>query len=415
MTESARQHQSVSQLNFNQEPVATYPSTGIKWKRARYFMYMLLGWHVLALSGCHKHKEHAESAHHKVVVTTPKQMDVVVTQQYVCQIHSHRHIEIRALQEGYLEKITVKEGQFVKAGDVLFKVIPTLYKTKLDAEKAEAELAQLELNNTKRLHEQKVVSIQEVALFEAKLTRAKAKVAQAEAELNFTIVKAPYDGIIDRLRQQQGSLVKKEDLLTTLSDNSLMWVYFNVPEARYLEYMSTTSQENQKVDSVNNRKILQQYADDKDSSEIELVLANGSRFSQNGKIGAIEADFNNETGNIAFRADFPNPDGLLRNGQTGNVLIHQKLHDALVIPQRATFEILDKRYVFVVDEENVVHQREIIIEQELDDIFVIKKGLDLNDRIIVEGVRQVHHGDRISDFETRTADEVLSKQKYHSE
>ncbi|MBL8822722.1 MAG: efflux RND transporter periplasmic adaptor subunit [Planctomycetia bacterium] len=387
----------------------------IRLKRTSYCLWMLLGWLVLTLAGCNKHKEHSESVHHKVVVTTPKQMDVVVTQQYVCQIHSHRHIEIRALQEGYLEQIPVKEGQTVKAGDVLFKVLPTLYKTRLDAEKAEAELALLELNNTKRLHEQKVVSIQEVALFEAKLARAKAKVAQAEAEFNFTIVKAPYDGIIDRLRQQQGSLVKKEDLLTTLSDNSLMWVYFNVPEARYLEYMSNSDQEKQSTDSVNNRKILQRYPDDKDNRQIELVLANGSKFSQTGKIGAIEADFNNETGNIAFRADFVNPDGLLRNGQTGNVLIHQKLHDALVIPQRATFEILDKRFVYVLDKDNVVQQREIVIEQELDDIFVIKKGLDAKDRFVVEGVRQVHHGDKVSDYELKEADEVLSKQKYHSE
>jgi len=371
---------------------------------------------LLALPGCNKHKEHSEAVHHKIVVTSPKQMDVVVTQQYVCQIHSYRHIEIRALQEGYLEQIPVKEGQVVKAGDVLFKVMPTLFKTKLDAEKAEAELAQLELNNTRRLYEQKVVSIQEVALFDAKLARAKAKVAQAEAELNFTIVKAPYDGIIDRLRQQQGSLVKKEDLLTTLSDNSLMWVYFNVPEARYLEYMSGKDREKSIIESVNNRKIIKQMNDDdKEGRQIELVLANGSKFPHSGAIGAIEADFNNETGNIPFRADFPNPQGLLRNGQTGNVLIHRKLQNAIVIPQRATFEILDKRYVFVIDKENVAQQREIMIEQELDDIFIIKKGLEVNDRIVFEGVRQVHNGEKVSDIETRSADEVLAKQKYHSE
>ena len=98
-----------------------------------------------------------------------------------------------------------------------------------------------------------------------------------------------------------------------------MWVYFNVPEKQYLEYMA-------------NRK---QHEEDK----IELVLANQTKFPQPGKLGAIEGQFNNETGNIAFRADFPNPDGLLRHGQTGTILIHRKVHDAIVIPQRATFEI----------------------------------------------------------------------------
>ncbi len=111
-----------------------------------------------------------------------------------------------------------------------------------------------------------------------------------------------------------------------------MWVYFNVPEARYLEYMADPEQ-------------------DKEEQKIELVLANGNKFPQTGKIGAIEANFNNETGNIPFRADFPNPDGLLRHGQTGNVLIHRTLKNALVIPQRATFEILDKQYVYVVDKD----------------------------------------------------------------
>ena len=231
--------------------------------------------------------------------------------------------------------------------------------------------------------------------YEAKLAKAKAKAKLAEAELNFTNVKAPFDGIIDRLHEQQGSLVKEGDILTTLSDNSVMWVYFNVPEARYLEYMADLDQ-------------------DKEDQKIELVLANGNKFPQTGKIGAIEADFNNETGNIPFRADFPNPDRLLRHGQTGTVLIHRTLKDAIVIPQRATFEILDKRYVYVVDKDDVVHQREIVVQNELDDIFVIKKGLDVNDKIVLEGVRQVRDGEKV-EYEFRKPEEVLANLKYHAE
>jgi membrane fusion protein (multidrug efflux system) len=155
-----------------------------------------------------------------------------------------------------------------------------------------------------------------------------------------------------------------------------MWVYFNVPEARYLEYRAGLGL-------------------DKEDPKIELVLANGRKFPKTGKIGAIEAKFNNETRNIPFRADFENPDDLLRHGQTGNVLIHRTLPNALVIPQRAVFEVLDKRYVYVVDKEDVVHQREIVVQNELEDSFVIKKGLDVNDRIILEGVRQVHDGDKV--------------------
>ncbi len=148
--------------------------------------------------------------------------------------------------------------------------------------------------------------------------------------------------------------------------------------------------------------------------QIELVLANDSTFQQRGKIGAIEADFNNETGNIAFRADFPNPNGLLRHGQTGTVLIHRVLKNAIVIPQRATFEILAKRYAYVVGEDDVVHQREIVIQNEMDDIFVIEEGLEEGEKIVLEGIRQVRDGEKV-EYEFRDPDEVLGHLKYQAE
>jgi membrane fusion protein (multidrug efflux system) len=342
--------------------------------------------------------EHEEEAHrekHKILGTSPKAKDVILTQEYVCQIHSQRHINVRALEGGYLEQILVKEGQAVKKGDLLFKVVPVLYQARLDAEQAEAQLAQLEFNYSKKLFEDKVVSQNEVFLHGAKLAKAQAKAKLAGAELNFTNVRAPFDGIVDRLHEQLGSLVEEGSVLTTLSDNSVMWVYFNVPERRYLEYMASLNE-------------------NKEDPKIELVLANGNKFSQTGKIGAIEAKFNNETGNIPFRADFPNPNGLLRHGQTGKVLIHSVLKDAIVIPQRATFEVLNKRYVYVVDKDDVVHQREVAIQNEIDDIFVVNKGVGVGDRIVLEGIREVHDGEKV-EYEFRQPELVMAKLKYHAE
>ncbi|MBN9517121.1 efflux RND transporter periplasmic adaptor subunit [bacterium] len=351
---------------------------------------------LLALPACHKHGEHqGHHEHHKIVATSPMVKDVTLTQQYVCQIHSQRHISVRPLVNGYLEAISVKEGQAVKEGDTLFTVLPVLYKATLDAEMAEARLADIEYQNTKRLFDQKVVSIQEVMLFEAKLAKAQAKVKKAEAEMQFTTVKAKFDGIIDRLHEQQGSLVKESDVLTTLSDNSVMWVYFNVPEARYLDYMAHRMH-------------------DRESEQVELVLANGSKFQYPGRIAAIEAKFNNETGNIPFRADFPNAGGLLRHGQTGTVLLHRKMHGAVVIPQRATFEILDRQYVFVIDKDSVVRQREIKVLHEQEDVYVIGSGVGPDDRIVIEGVREVHDGEKV-EYEVRAADQILGKQKFHAE
>ena len=359
-------------------------------------------------------KEQAHGEEHKIVVTSPEAKDVLIRRQYVCQIHSQKHINVCALENGYLQEILVREGQAVKKGDSMFKILPTLFQAKLDAKLAEAQLAQLERDYSKKLSAENVVSKNEVALKTAKLAQAKAEADLARAELNFTNVRAPFDGIADRLQQQLGSLIKEGDILTNLSDNRVMWVYFNVPEARYLEYMSLRGKRDE-------------------DERIELELAGGTKFQHTAKIGAIEATFNNETGNIPFRADFPNPDGLLRHGQTGTVVMHYKLKDAIVIPQRATFEILAKRYVYVVSGDDgdddhkgddkvedghmkhgVVHQREVVVQNELDDVFVIQKGLEVGDRIILEGIRQVRDGDKV-EYEFLAPEKALGNLKYHAE
>jgi membrane fusion protein (multidrug efflux system) len=303
---------------------------------------ILLGLVSLSLSGClsqsesqaavesgsHGEQGEAEQHAHTIVVTSPVRKDVISTQPYVCQIHSCQHIEVRALEGGYLQQICVKEGQTVKKGELMFKILPTLYQARLDSEEAEVQRVQIELDNAEALLKKNYVSAPEIALKKAEVAKAKAKLALARAELSFTDVVASFDGIVDRQRTQLGSLIQEGDVLTTLSDNSLMWVYFNVPERQYLQYKAELDKDDGSTEHL----------------QIELRLANGQIFPQHGKIGAIEADFNNTTGNISFRADFPNPAGLLRNGQTGTVLIHTTLDNVVVIPQRATFEILAKRY-----------------------------------------------------------------------
>ena len=353
-----------------------------------------------------------EDHSHQILATSPVRKNVIGTQQYVCQIRSCQHIEVRALEGGYLEEINIKEGQVVKKGDSLFKILPVIYQANLNSEIAEVARMQIEVDNAEGLLKKGYISQQEYALKQASLAKVKAKLELAKAELAFTDVRAPFDGIVDRQKKQLGSLIEAGDMLTTLSDNSLMWVYFNVPEARYLEYKTEL---NKAVSangdgSTSNQNDLQANG----QLKIELKLANHQIFNQPGKIGAIEADFNNTTGNIAFRADFPNPEGLLRNGQTGTILIHRTIHDALVIPQRATFEILAKRYVYVVDQDNVVHQRDITIESEQDDVFVIAGGLKEDDKIILEGIRQVRDGDK-AEFEFRNPEEVLKNLKFHAE
>ena len=364
---------------------------------------VLLGFSCLVWTACSgTQREGEEPNQHVIVVTSPMAQDVVITNPYVCQIHSRRHVDIRVMEEGYLDRIAIQEGQAVKQGDVLFRVIPTLYKAKLDAALAQADYAKVQYLKTQDLLRNKVVSTAETKLYKDKWAEAQAKAELAEAELKFSEVRAPFDGIIDRLYQQQGSLVTKDTLLTTLSDNSVMWVYFNLPEARYLEYKRQDSSS-----SPSQLKLA--------NTRIELRLADGSPFNQTaGDVVTVEGQFNNETGNIQLRADFPNPDGLLRHGETGTVLIHKTQKHAIVIPQRATFGLLDRTYVWVVGEDHVVHQRLITIQHELEDIFVVKSGVSVSDKIVLGGVRQVHEGEKVN-YEYRAPQEVLAHLKFHAE
>lgn len=330
----------------------------------------------LTPGGCHQHKEETahEAAEAKLVVTRPLKRDTVVKREYVCQIRSCRNIEVRALERGYLQEIHVKEGQHVNEGEPMFKILPLVYQAELKSAEAEALAAQVEFENTRRLAENKVVSDTELALAKAKLQKVQAVMNLAQTHLGFTEIKAPFPGLMDRLLLRKGSLVEEGDQLTSLSDNSEMWAYFNVPEAEYLEYASTPQPD--------------------DVKNVSLLMANGKVFSQPGRINVIEAEFNSETGTIPFRADFPNPDGLLRHGETGSIEMRKLVKDAIVIPQKATFEILDHHYVFIVGEDGVLTQQRVHISEELEDLFIISEGLTEKDQIVLEGIRQARSGEK---------------------
>lgn len=311
----------------------------------------------------------------RLMVSNPIVQDTMITRTYVCQIHGSKHIELRALEQGYLQHILVNEGQTVTVGQSMFKILPNVYEAEFQKMKAEAEIVRIEYQNTKMLADQNVVSSNELALAKAKLNKAMAEVKLAETHLDFTNIKAPFSGIMDRLHVQEGSLLEEGELLTTLSDNKHMWVYFNVPEVEYLDYITKKkSQTDQRVN---------------------LQMANGQIFAHSGTVSTIEGEFNPETGNIQFRADFPNPDKILRHGETGNILMHLPVQNALIIPQKATFEILDEKYVYVVTSENRLQQKRIEVAEELPHLYIIRSGLSPTDKVLLEGLRRVKNGQEI--------------------
>ncbi len=339
----------------------------------------------ICFTSCSSHEEEKEEAL-KFQVTSPLRRDTLIRRNYVCQIRAIQHIELRALEKGYLQHIYVDEGKLIQQGQQMFQIMPMLYRAELQKAEAEAKFAEIEYLNTKQLADSNVVSPNELALAKAKYDKAKAEVSLAQVHLGFTDIRAPFTGIMDRFQVRLGSLVNEGDLLSTLSDNREMWVYFNVPEAEYLDYKT-----NLKKDSL---------------MRVHLEMANGQMFEYSGLVKTIEADFNNETGNIAFRATFPNPKGLLRHGETGNVIATSPYKNALIIPQKATFEILEKKYVFVIDKDDIVHQREITIAAEIPDLYIIKQGLSDTEKILLEGLRKVKEGDKI-EFEYHDPRKVI--------
>lgn len=357
-------------------------------------IFMLMGLcTLLCTMGCHKNEEEKKEET-KFLVTSPVVRDTITTKEYVSQVRSIQHIELRAQERGFLQKIYVDEGQAVKKGQLLFQIMPKLYEAEVKRAKAEADFAGIEYKNTKRLADNNVVAPNELAMSKAKLDKANAELALQKVHLGFTEIRAPFDGIIDRFHVREGSLVDEGDLLTELSDNSKMWVYYNVPEAEYLDY-KTKIQTTGKIN-------------------VGLLMANNKMFDYPGVVETIEADFNNETGNIAFRATFPNPKGLLRHGETGNIEMQVPLKNALLIPQKATFEVLDKKYVYVVDKDNVIRSREIKIAAELPHLFAVSEGLSVNDKILLEGIRMVKENEKIH-YTFEKPENVLSHLELYAE
>ncbi|GAA4159101.1 efflux RND transporter periplasmic adaptor subunit [Chryseobacterium ginsenosidimutans] len=328
----------------------------------------------LLLFSCNKKKEEKEEVS-VYPVTTPVVMDTVIDKEFVAQIRSVKNIEVRAQEKGFLEKIYVDEGQYVHQGQVLFQIMPKLYQAELLKAQAEVAQATIELKNASTLANNNIVSKNERSMAKAKLDAANAEAKLAQTHLSFTNIKAPFSGIIDRLPLKLGSLVDEGDLLTSLSDNNDVYTYFNVSEPEYLNY--------------------QMHAADRGSNQVSLVMANGDVFPQKGEVQTIEGEFDNETGNIAFRAKFPNPNKLLRNGETGKVRMTLPLKNAMIIPQKATYEIQDQKYVFVVGKDGVARSKNIKVAYELPDVYVVSSGLSKGDQILLEGVQKVKDDQKV--------------------
>ncbi|MBN8221414.1 MAG: efflux RND transporter periplasmic adaptor subunit [Spirochaetes bacterium] len=342
-------------------------NSGIK-ARPRFSLLLAALVCVAAAGACkHKHAEESEA----LSATHPWRQDVIVNREYVAQVKAIQHIELRAFEKGYLTHIYVDEGRFIKKGQKMFQVMPMLVQAHYDKAKAEYEATEIEFENTEKLFKENVVSATELALVRARLKKNKAAMDLAKSHLDLATVSAPFSGIMDKFQVRRGSLVDEGALLTTMSDISKLWVYFNVSEKDYLNLAGKNKGKD-------------------DPIKVRFIMANGQEFKHTGIADTIEGEFDNETGTIPFRATFPNPERLLRHGETGNVIIREKLTHALVVPQKATYEVLDKRYLYKINAQGALAATEITVSHEVPHLFVIESGVTEDDLILLEGLGKVH-------------------------
>lgn len=325
----------------------------------------------LLLSACHQEHKEAEAAL-KLPVTSPLRRATDLSKAYVARVRAIQHVDLRAMERGYLQDTFVDEGKRVRRGQPMFQIQPTIYQAEAQKAKAELDKAKVELANAKMLADKNIVSPNELALARANYDRAKAELNLATTHQGLTLIRAPFDGIMGQLQVRRGSLLSEGDTLTTLADNSKVWVYFNVSEVEYLDIKARAAK--------------------KQDTSVQLVLANGQTYKHPGKVETVVADFNMESGTIPFRATFPNPEGLLRHGETGKVLMQVPVARALLIPKKATFDVLDKKFVYVVDGRGGVKARPITVSAEMSELFLVASGLSESDHILLDGLRKVHEG-----------------------
>lgn len=325
-------------------------------------------------------------------VTAVISKDTILHNNYVADIQAVQNVEIRARVKGFLDKIHVDEGQEVKKGQLLFSINAAEYNAELTKAKAflsstvaDAKAASLEVERVRILVEKKVIAATELEVAEAKQVAMDAKIDEARSameniamRLSYTRICAPFDGIIDRIPLKAGSLIDEGSLLTTESNTREMYAYFNVSETEYLEYIKSNKTQ-----------------DPPSNQTVKLILADGSSFPWPGKIETIESEFEENTGAIAFRARFPNPDKLLKHGASGKVQLDNNLENALIVPQKAVFEMQDKNYVFVVDAANKVKMKPIVPKTRFSHFYILESGLDQGEKVIYEGVRNVRDGMQI--------------------
>ena len=333
-----------------------------------------------------------------VPVMAVEKTDALTYQTYPANLEGQQNVEIRPKVNGFIQKIYVDEGQMVKKGQLLFKLETAVLNQEANAGRAVVNAAQVEVNRLKPLVDRKIISEVVLETAKAKLAQAKSTFSSTQANIGYGTIVSPVDGMIGSIPYKEGSLASatSEMPLTTVSDTRNMRAYFSLNEKQLLLF-------NKNFAGSNTAEKLKNVGD------IELTLVDNSIYNQKGSIETINGSMNSATGSTEFRAKFANPEGLLRNGSSGEVRIPVMRKDIMLIPQAAVYDVQGKQMVLKIGAENKVEPTLITIDGSDGDNFIVINGLAEGDQIVTAGVTKLRPGTQVVPENKNTKEAATTK------
>ncbi|MCF6405503.1 efflux RND transporter periplasmic adaptor subunit [Chitinophaga filiformis] len=334
-----------------------------------------------------------------------------IDNDYPATIQGIQNIEIRPKIDGYVEDIYVDEGAAVKKGQLLFRINAPQYEQEVKTAEANIEIAradvnaaQMDLNKVKPLVDKDIVSkyAEESAQYtlqskQAALTQARAALSNARTNLSYTCIYSPADGVIGILPYKIGSLINSTtpNPLTTVSNISRIYAYFSINEKQGLDFFAASK----------GRTMQEKLAT---LPPVTLVLANGTLLPDKGKVETASGLINTQTGALNMRATFPNPAGLVHSGSSALVRIPEKIDTALLVPQKATYQIQGKLFVYILEAGNKVRSVEITSTASAGQAFIVTAGIRPGDKIVADGISSLREGLVIKPKTISAADALTS-------
>jgi len=364
---------------------------------------------LIGISSCGQKQNGRMKQSNEFAVRTLKTANIDLENTYPAVIQGKQDIEIRPKISGFITKLCIDEGSVVKKGQILFEIDDVQYaeavnqaKAAVKVAKASVATANLTYNNKRQLKKEGIIGDYEMQTATNMLSSASAGLAQANAalvaanqNLNYCHIKSPSDGVVGTITYRTGSLVSSSVSLTTVSNIEQMYVYFSMNEKDLLTMTRNTG---------NNDSTLKSFPG------VKLRLADGTIYSEKGKISTISGVIDQATGSVSIRADFANPNSLLKSGGSGAIVIPYTFKNAIIIPQTATIEIQDKKFVYVLDENNKVIFTNVS-KANVDDgqNYIITSGLKVGDKIVTQGITSLKDGETITPITEEAAAEKVKQ------